>query len=690
MSIKYDPLLGRLRTTDIETAASIGLGNVDNTSDADKPVSTAQQAALDGKQYKAFVTVGFADADYICDGTDDHVQIQAAVDAVNTAGGGVVFVKSGDYEFDTTPVSLKSNVYIKGAGMSTVLHRKSDSVLTRLFNSPNEDLANFGISDLVIDFQASAITVSNNAISFGSDTYSTSHVYLENIVFKNVSKMAIFFYKTTFLYARNIKIESFIKNIGADGFNLTASSDCFFENFSFQTGDDGLVMRECERVFVKTFSRSGAAAGACVRVSSEETGCHDIVVDGVMDVDGQSSNVANAFSINTSGSATQTHPLYNIIASNIVAHSVYSAVSINSSAPSLQDGITYPLNNISITDFVAKDCFQGLRINPTSAFLVKGLKISNGYIDSSTDHALLLTSARDALFENIRIFNGAKRGLTMPVTQLTGKNFIENVAFSKCDFSKNTTIGANIGIFGTTPEAWQSEVSFTNCRFNDNGEDGLNSTASQLRVKDCVFKGNTLDGIKITNGSSTVDTFLENIRVEDNGGWGLRIVSGTTINIKSPRFADNVSGTISGTPKSLIQDSTTPTISTGTTVPATTPTKVGDTFVDTTNGNIYIAKGIASSADWVQQHTQRLRSITAARTLDATDHVISADGTFNVTLPTAVGITGRQYKIKNIGTGTITVATTSSQTIDGVATYELVAQYESVTVVSNNANWLII
>jgi hypothetical protein len=31
------------------TATHVGLGNVDNTSDADKPVSTAQQAALDLK-----------------------------------------------------------------------------------------------------------------------------------------------------------------------------------------------------------------------------------------------------------------------------------------------------------------------------------------------------------------------------------------------------------------------------------------------------------------------------------------------------------------------------------------------------------------------------------------------------------------------------------------------------------------
>lgn len=34
------------------TKAQVGLGNVDNTSDANKPVSTAQQTALDGKQIK--------------------------------------------------------------------------------------------------------------------------------------------------------------------------------------------------------------------------------------------------------------------------------------------------------------------------------------------------------------------------------------------------------------------------------------------------------------------------------------------------------------------------------------------------------------------------------------------------------------------------------------------------------------
>lgn len=39
----------------IATKTDVGLGNVDNTSDANKPVSTATQAALDTKATKSYV-----------------------------------------------------------------------------------------------------------------------------------------------------------------------------------------------------------------------------------------------------------------------------------------------------------------------------------------------------------------------------------------------------------------------------------------------------------------------------------------------------------------------------------------------------------------------------------------------------------------------------------------------------------
>jgi hypothetical protein len=44
--------------------------------------------------------------------------------------------------------------------------------------------------------------------------------------------------------------------------------------------------------------------------------------------------------------------------------------------------------------------------------------------------------------------------------------------------------------------------------------------------------------------------------------------------------------------------STMPRIATGTAAPATTPSRIGDVFVDTTNHKIYIADGVASSTNW--------------------------------------------------------------------------------------------
>lgn len=69
--------------------------------------------------------------------------------------------------------------------------------------------------------------------------------------------------------------------------------------------------------------------------------------------------------------------------------------------------------------------------------------------------------------------------------------------------------------------------------------------------------------------------------------------------------------------------------------------------------------------------------------------VLTASGQ-TATLPTAVGILGRVYSVKLTASGTGTVATTSSQTIDGSTTYSLSAQYKYVTVQSDGSNWVII
>lgn len=87
----------------------------------------------------------------------------------------------------------------------------------------------------------------------------------------------------------------------------------------------------------------------------------------------------------------------------------------------------------------------------------------------------------------------------------------------------------------------------------------------------------------------------------------------------------------------------------------------------------------------------RIISTASGLTADATHNtiVLSATGQ-TITLPTAVGIQGRIYTIKISASGSATVATTSSETIDGSTTYSLSAQYKYVTVQSDNVNWMII
>lgn len=86
---------------------------------------------------------------------------------------------------------------------------------------------------------------------------------------------------------------------------------------------------------------------------------------------------------------------------------------------------------------------------------------------------------------------------------------------------------------------------------------------------------------------------------------------------------------------------------------------------------------------------QPYRAITALRTLDNTDYTIEVtSGTFTVTTPTAVGITGRAYEIVNTGAGTTTVSGTSGQTFNGAATLTINTGH-GVTIRSNGANYII-
>ena len=84
-----------------------------------------------------------------------------------------------------------------------------------------------------------------------------------------------------------------------------------------------------------------------------------------------------------------------------------------------------------------------------------------------------------------------------------------------------------------------------------------------------------------------------------------------------------------------------------------------------------------------------LTGINTTYTVRDDDYLIDITGnTITVTLPTAVGFSGKNYVVKNRGEGVVTVGTTSSQTIDGSSTKTL-NNNDSIEVVSDGSNWII-
>jgi parallel beta-helix repeat protein len=101
-------------------------------------------------------------ADYQCDGVDDHVEIQAALDSLPSTGGQVILL-DGTFNIQSTIGRNISNITIRGQGKSTILTTSTDNLIFFSFTGTNgSELTGITIADMQID----GANVSNCGIYF--------------------------------------------------------------------------------------------------------------------------------------------------------------------------------------------------------------------------------------------------------------------------------------------------------------------------------------------------------------------------------------------------------------------------------------------------------------------------------------------------------------------------------------------
>lgn len=119
----------------------------------------------------------------------------------------------------------------------------------------------------------------------------------------------------------------------------------------------------------------------------------------------------------------------------------------------------------------------------------------------------------------------------------------------------------------------------------------------------------------------------------------------------------------------------------------------------------FLIKQVTGEAQWYIDPNSDIASLFAGKlnlvsktttyTILASDGVIlcnSSGGAFTVTLPTAVGITGKKYYVKKTDTSAnaVTLDANGSETIDAVVSTYLRTQNDFIMVISDGTNWQVL
>jgi hypothetical protein len=287
---------------------------------------------------------------------------------------------------------------------------------------------------------------------------------------------------------------------------------------------------------------------------------------------------------------------------------------------------------------------------------------------------------------DVFVTGGTYNNGTATFTNNTGGTF--NVTGLTTPFTGGTVSGATSftngltanTISATTYQNLPTDVRVTGGTYSNGTTTFTNNTGGTFNVtgyyNSGYFTGGTVSGASVFTGGLTANTISATTYL--NLPTDVRVTGGTYSG-STIIFTNNTGGTFS--------------------VTGITSSGGGSFTGGTVSGATNFTNGLTantiSATTYLNLPASSVKSInsvsgnTNAGSNQNTDYIYFATNTITITLPTAISNTN-SYIIKNVGVGTITINTTSSQTIDGSLTALIKIQYLSLTLISDGANWNII
>jgi parallel beta-helix repeat protein len=482
-----------------------------------------------------------ATADYVCDGTSDEVEINAAIVETGAANGGIVMLLPGTYALDDTIDITYDDVYLKGSGKQST---DIKTVVSDTFHSIEiQGASNIVVSDLAITRADSTGYGIRCVNAIGTNRIQVNNCHIEGGAY-NVAIDSNQFCNIT-----NCELEADTSAIFVnDGDNIEISSNNF-TNTSTPISISVVGLSPSKLKILNNYSVSDQFLTM--------TGCDDSVISGNTQIAGNDTAIElissdNNHIINNNISTSTTYGAIeitgtsegNIISENIIENRSYGILFSNSTAGNkyynkIQNNVFNDMNGTIIT--LTSECFN-TEIN------------SNKFIGSNVaaaEHGISATSDDNTVIQNNQ-FTEFASGLSSALIVCTGSSVLKihnntlidnsasNIRLTGCS---NTQVTSNYITSGTNGIYIENGTyhQISNNHILSVANEGILCTNTGGAGDDSIITGNIIynassDGIGLSGN---------NITITGNGithcsGYGVRIyTSGNYCTVTGNTITDN-------------------------------------------------------------------------------------------------------------------------------------------------------